>query len=81
MSYKHQILCNINTFLVLTIPEQVNEGLDTAIMTMKKGEHATVTVDAEFLHGRDISGKLPANSLLHYEVELLDFIKVIVQTA
>ncbi|KAJ6747659.1 PEPTIDYLPROLYL ISOMERASE [Salix koriyanagi] len=62
-------------FEFITSEEQVNEGLDMAIMTMKKGERATVTVDAEFLHGRDISGKLPANSLLHYEVELLDFIK------
>lgn len=81
MSYKHQFLCKINTFVVFTIPEQVNEGLDRAIMTMKKGEHATVTVDAKYLHGQDISGMLPANSMLHYEVELLDFIKVIVQTA
>uniref|UniRef100_A0A6N2JZR7 peptidylprolyl isomerase n=1 Tax=Salix viminalis TaxID=40686 RepID=A0A6N2JZR7_SALVM len=62
-------------FEFITSEEQVNEGLDMAIMTMKKGERATVTVDAEFLHGHDISGKLPANSLLHYEVELLDFIK------
>ncbi|KAJ6700187.1 PEPTIDYLPROLYL ISOMERASE [Salix purpurea] len=62
-------------FEFITSEEQVNEGLDMAIMTMKKGERAKVTVDAEFLHGRDISGKLPANSLLHYEVELLDFIK------
>ncbi|KAL9361277.1 hypothetical protein Peur_044062 [Populus x canadensis] len=66
---------NGEPFEFITLEEQVNEGLDRAIMTMKKGEHATVTVDAKYLHGHDISGMLPANSMLHYEVELLDFIK------
>ncbi|KAI5583619.1 hypothetical protein BDE02_06G026600 [Populus trichocarpa] len=66
---------NGEPFEFITMEEQVNEGLDRAIMTMKKGEHATVTVDAKYLHGHDISGMLPANSMLHYEVELLDFIK------
>jgi len=39
--------------VVLTIIEQVNSGLDRAIMTMKKGEHAAVTVDTEYLRGGD----------------------------
>ncbi|XP_058003190.1 70 kDa peptidyl-prolyl isomerase isoform X3 [Hevea brasiliensis] len=54
---------------------QINEGLDRAIMTMKKGEQALVRVSAEYLSGHEISGMFPANSVLHYEVELIDFIK------
>jgi len=55
--------------------EQINEGLDRAIMTMKKGEQALVTVTRGYLHSNDISGM--ANEDLFYEVELIDFIKVL----
>ncbi|CAI8613777.1 unnamed protein product [Vicia faba] len=41
--------------------EQVHEGLEKAIMTMKKAEQALVTVNAE--------------KTLYYEVELVDFVK------
>ncbi|KAI5427437.1 hypothetical protein KIW84_032742, partial [Lathyrus oleraceus] len=41
--------------------EQMHEGLEKAIMTMKKAEQALVTVNAE--------------NTLYYEVELIDFIK------
>lgn len=40
---------------------------------MRKGEQALVTLQAD---GHDVSGMVPANSLLRYEVELLDFTKV-----
>lgn len=40
----------------------MHEGLEKAIMTMKKAEQALVTVNAE--------------KTLYYEVELIDFIKV-----
>lgn len=53
--------------------EQISEGLDRAIMTMRKGEQALVTVRAE---GHEVPGMVSANSLLHYEVELIDFTKV-----
>lgn len=45
-------------------------------MTMKKGEQATVTVSAEYLCSREVSELVSANSLLHYEVTLIDFTKV-----
>ncbi|CAK7339867.1 unnamed protein product [Dovyalis caffra] len=66
---------NEEPFEFITLEEQVSEGLDRAIMTMKKGENATVTLDAEYLRSQDLSGMLPANSFLRYEVELIDFIK------
>lgn len=53
--------------------EQISEGLDKAIMTMRKGEQAIVTVRAE---GHEVPGMVSENSLLHYEVELIDFTKV-----
>lgn len=53
--------------------EQINEGLDRAIMTMRKGEQALVTIQAD---GHEVSGMVSANSLHHYEVELIDFTKV-----
>ncbi|KAJ9180936.1 hypothetical protein P3X46_009120 [Hevea brasiliensis] len=62
-------------FEFITLEDQINEGLDRAIMTMKKGEQALVRVSAEYLSGHEISGMFPANSVLHYEVELIDFIK------
>ncbi|RVX04994.1 Peptidyl-prolyl cis-trans isomerase FKBP65 [Vitis vinifera] len=52
--------------------EQINEGLDRAIMTMRKGEQALVTIQAD---GHEVSGMVSANSLHHYEVELIDFTK------
>ena len=54
--------------------EQINEGLDRAIMTMRKGEEALITVRAD---GQEVPGMVSANSLLYYEVELIDFIKVL----
>ncbi|GMY19703.1 70 kDa peptidyl-prolyl isomerase-like [Fagus crenata] len=64
---------NEEPFEFTTLEEQINEGLDRAIMTMKKGEQALVTVSKVYLHNNDISGI--ANEDLFYEVELIDFIK------
>lgn len=60
--------------------EQVIAGLDHAAMTMKKGEHAIVTVDHLYGFGnvevkRDLA-TVPSSSTLSYEVEMLDFVKV-----
>eukprot|EP00257_Ricinus_communis_P019949 XP_015579076.1 70 kDa peptidyl-prolyl isomerase [Ricinus communis] len=66
---------NEEPFEYITLEEQINEGLDRAIMTMKRGEHCLVTVTAEYLSDHDSSDVLPANSVLHYEVQLIDFIK------
>lgn len=56
--------------------ENINEGLDRAIMTMKKGEQAIVTVNGEYLCSREVSEFVAANSVLYYEVHLIDFTKV-----
>lgn len=60
--------------------EQVIAGLDCAAMTMRKGEHAIITVDSEYGFGnvevrRDLA-TVPSFSTLSYEVEMLDFVKV-----
>lgn len=57
------------------LTEQINEGLDRAIMTMKRGEQAVVTVSSEHVDSNDVSGI--AKEELFYEVELIDFIKVL----
>ncbi|XP_065852020.1 70 kDa peptidyl-prolyl isomerase-like isoform X2 [Euphorbia lathyris] len=62
---------NEEPFQYTTLQEHINEGLDRAIMSMKRGEHAEVTVGAEYVCGKN----LPANSMLKYDIELIDFIK------
>ncbi|KAK3026330.1 hypothetical protein RJ639_041379 [Escallonia herrerae] len=57
--------------------EQINDGLDRAIMTMRKGEHAIVTVSKDFLYCYKEFGSISANSVVIYEVELVDFTKAI----
>ncbi|TKY62748.1 Peptidyl-prolyl cis-trans isomerase FKBP65 [Spatholobus suberectus] len=63
-------------FEFTTQEEQVPEGLERAIMTMKKTEQAMVTVDAEYLCDyNDSQGNTTNNKVLYYEVELVDFVK------
>lgn len=54
-------------------------GLDRAVMSMKKGEVASLTIAPEYGFGSSKSQQelavVPANSTLHYEVELVSFIK------
>lgn len=45
-------------------------------MTMKKEEQATVTISAEYLCGHEVSELVSADSVLYYEVTLIDFTKV-----
>lgn len=56
------------------------EGLDRAIMTMKKGEIALLTIAPEYAFGSSESQEelavVPSNSTLYYEAELVSFIKV-----
>ncbi|GER31411.1 peptidyl-prolyl cis-trans isomerase FKBP62 [Striga asiatica] len=62
-----------------TDEEQVIEGLDRAVITMKKGEVALLTVAPEYAFGSSESKQelatVPANSTLYYEVELVSFVK------
>lgn len=58
--------------------EQVVDGLDRAVMTMKKGEVALVSVAAEYGYQTEIKTDLavvPPKSTLIYEVELVSFVK------
>ncbi|XP_068318374.1 70 kDa peptidyl-prolyl isomerase-like [Pyrus communis] len=62
-----------------TDEEQVIEGLDRAVKNMKKGEVALVTIQPEYAFGSTESAQdlavVPANSTVHYEVELVSFVK------
>lgn len=61
--------------------EQVVAGLDQAVITMKKGERAIVTVKPDYGFGntevkRDLAMVPPCSTII-FEVELLEFTKVI----
>lgn len=62
-----------------TDEEQVIDGLDRAILTMKKGEFALVTIPPEHAFGSTESQQdlavVPPNSTVLYEVELVSFVK------
>ncbi|CAK9158034.1 unnamed protein product [Ilex paraguariensis] len=62
-----------------TDEEQVIDGLDRAVMTMKKGEVALLTIAPEYAFGLSESKQelavVPPNSSLCYEVELVSFVK------
>lgn len=66
-------------FEFTTDEEQVIDGLDRAVMTMKKGEVALLTIAPEYAFGSSESRQelavVPPNSTLYYEVELVSFIK------
>ncbi|XVF81251.1 hypothetical protein PTKIN_Ptkin15bG0140800 [Pterospermum kingtungense] len=59
--------------------EQVIEGLDRAVITMKKGEVALLTISPEYAFGSSESPQelavVPPNSTVYYEVELESFVK------
>ncbi|MED6124398.1 hypothetical protein PIB30_058576 [Stylosanthes scabra] len=58
---------------------QVPEGLERAIMTMKKAEQALVTISAEYFSDNNLQEEekdTPNNNkVLYYEVQLVDFVK------
>ncbi|KAI3470072.1 hypothetical protein Pfo_026735 [Paulownia fortunei] len=59
--------------------EQVIEGLDRAIKTMKKGEVALIIIQPEYAFGQYESPQelavVPGNSAVYYEVEMVSFVK------
>lgn len=65
---------------MIFVTEQVIEGLDRAVMSMKKGEIALVTIPPEyafsFTESKQELAVVPANSTVIYEVELVSFVKV-----
>lgn len=62
-----------------TDEEQVIEGLDKAVMAMKKGEVALLTIAPEYAFGSTESQQelavVPPNSTVQYEAELVSFVK------
>lgn len=62
-----------------TDEEQVIDGLDKAVMAMKKGEVALLTIPPECAFGSSGSqqelAQIPPNSTLYYEIELVSFVK------
>ncbi|XP_009610546.1 peptidyl-prolyl cis-trans isomerase FKBP62-like [Nicotiana tomentosiformis] len=62
-----------------TDEEQVIDGLDRAVMSMKKGEVALLIIAPEYAFGSSESkqdlGVVPPNSTVYYEVELVSFVK------
>lgn len=63
-----------------SLTEQVIDGLDRAVKTMKKGEVALVTIQPEYAFGRSESQQdlatVPVNATVYYEVEMISFTKV-----
>ncbi|PWA86247.1 rotamase FKBP 1 [Artemisia annua] len=62
-----------------TDEEQVIDGIDRAVLTMKKGEVAILTVAPEYAFGSTESKQelavVPPNSTVTYEIELVSFVK------
>ncbi|KAG5027537.1 hypothetical protein JHK86_023451 [Glycine max] len=62
-----------------TDEEQVVDGLDRAVLTMKKGEVAVLTITPEYAFGSSESQQelavVPPNSTVYFEVELVSFEK------
>ncbi|KAI3446548.1 hypothetical protein Pfo_003213 [Paulownia fortunei] len=61
-------------FEYMCAEEQIHEGLDKAVMTMRKGEEAIVKISSDFLNASKAGGLSSAASVL-YEIKLIDFIK------
>ncbi|KAL7177089.1 hypothetical protein ACSBR2_030422 [Camellia fascicularis] len=59
--------------------EQVIDGLDKSVKTMKKGEIALVTIHPDYAFGSSAShhelAVIPANSTVYYEIERVSFVK------
>ncbi|KAF8646596.1 hypothetical protein HU200_065821 [Digitaria exilis] len=62
-----------------TDEEEVIDGLDRAVLNMKKGEVALVTIPPEYAFGSTESKQdlavVPPNSTVIYEVEIVSFVK------
>lgn len=69
----------VELFEFKTDEEQVIDGLDKAVLTMKKGEVALLTITPEYAFGSSESQQelavVPPNSTVYYEVELVSFVK------
>ncbi|NIJ51344.1 FKBP-type peptidyl-prolyl cis-trans isomerase [Dyadobacter arcticus] len=50
-------------------------GWDEGIMLMKKGEKGLLLIPSSLAYGPEVYGPIPANSILQFEMELIDFSK------
>ncbi|KAK5841148.1 hypothetical protein PVK06_010057 [Gossypium arboreum] len=75
MKSLYEVVLNWMTF----VAGQVIDGLEKTVKTMKKGEHALITIQPEYAFGSSESQQelavIPANSTVNYEVELVSFVK------
>ena len=57
--------------------EQVSEGLEAAISSLKKGQKARFTFKPHYAFGApgDATRGVPANATVVYEIEMVDFVK------
>jgi len=57
--------------------EQVGEGVEAAISSLKKGQKARFTLKPQYAFGAqgDAARKIPPNATVVYEIELIDFVK------
>ncbi|KAL7792059.1 hypothetical protein V8C37DRAFT_381468 [Trichoderma ceciliae] len=63
---------NPKTFETKIGVERVIKGWDVAVLTMKVGERARLDITSDFAYGsRAISGVIPANSDLIFDVHLI----------
>ncbi len=52
----------------------VIRGLDLAVATMKKGEHAEITIESEYGYGDEgMHGIIPGGATLIYDIELINW--------
>ena len=50
------------------------DGWEEAIVKMKRGELATVTIPPQLAYGEEgVEGVIPANATLQFKIEILDF--------
>lgn len=73
--------CAVAFIFFKLFAEQVIAGLDRAASTMRKNERAIITISPEYGFGNtevkmDLS-LVPPSSTILYEVEMLDFVRVI----
>lgn len=79
--FSFMILAELACLIFIFVSEQVIDGLDRAVMGMKKGEVAQLTIAPEYAFGSSESQQelavVPPNSTVYYEVELASFVKVL----
>ncbi|KAK4392548.1 Peptidyl-prolyl cis-trans isomerase FKBP65 [Sesamum angolense] len=61
-------------FEYMCAEEQIHDGLDRAVLTMRKGEEAVVKISSEFLNASK-DERLSSVASVLYDIKLIDFVK------